>query len=213
MAKLPNHPNVISTKTLEDRQMLTIEGADKPQPTSLATYEYAPYGDIQGLVELIEPLGHHEKLCRTFFQHMVEGLDFLHRNGVAHMDVKIENMVLSEDLSLKLIDFDFCVDVSEDAPITGSGTENYRAPEIITKRVQSFEATDIYSAGVSLFGMFFGRLPFIEGHKLGDDDLLSLLHGDSKGEAAFWGMHKEIQEKGDVDVDNVSKEFRELFKE
>lgn len=47
-----------------------------------------------------------EKLARTLFHQMFNAIKHMHSNNVAHLDLKIENLLLSGDLSLKVTDFD-----------------------------------------------------------------------------------------------------------
>lgn len=73
----------------------------------------------------------HSQLVQ-FCRDLIEGLAYLHRHGVAHLDVKPGNLVYDNRGHLQIIDFDSAVRVSsEDEKITGLyGTRGWRAPEI-----------------------------------------------------------------------------------
>ena len=91
-----------------------------------------------------------------------EGLEYAHRHGVIHRDVKPGNLIVNPDGVVKLVDFGIAK-AAEDSHITkiGSvvGTAAYLSPE----RAQGDEATasaDVYSLGVVVYQMLAGRLPY-----------------------------------------------------
>jgi len=93
------------------------------------------------------------------------GLEYAHRHGVIHRDVKPGNLILNPDRVVKLVDFGIAK-AAEDSHITkiGSvvGTAAYLSPE----RAQGEEATptaDVYSLGVVLYQLLTGRLPYETG--------------------------------------------------
>ena len=94
-----------------------------------------------------------------------EGLEYAHRHGVVHRDVKPGNLILNPEGVVKLADFGIAK-AAEDSQITqiGSvvGTAAYLSPE----RVQGEEANasaDVYSLGVVLYQLLGGRLPYESG--------------------------------------------------
>jgi serine/threonine protein kinase len=96
---------------------------------------------------------------------ILEGLDYAHRRGVLHRDVKPENIMIDRDGAVRLMDFGIAhaigsARLTRDQSIVG--TIEYMAPERILGR-ESDQRSDIYSVGVLLFEMIAGRLPFITG--------------------------------------------------
>ena len=69
---------------------------------------------------------------------MVEGIEYMHGNGVYHRDIKPENILLNSDLELKIADFGFSKNQYEmgtsSTTKTFLGTRPYMAPEILAGR-------------------------------------------------------------------------------
>jgi eukaryotic-like serine/threonine-protein kinase len=90
-------------------------------------------------------------------------LDYIHERGVAHLDLKPENVILDANDEVKLIDFgaacEFRARRSFLAAPRPSVTPDYTAPELL-KGKKGNERSDIYSLGLILYEMLTGELPF-----------------------------------------------------
>jgi eukaryotic-like serine/threonine-protein kinase len=104
--------------------------------------------DVEQAVEIVA------QACR--------GLDYAHRNGVVHRDVKPGNLLVTDDGVVKLADFGIAK-ATEQSSITqvGSvlGTAAYLAPEQ-ARGEQSGPRSDLYSLGVVAYQLLSGRLPY-----------------------------------------------------
>ena len=86
----------------------------------------------------------------------------MHHNKVIHRDLKLGNLFLSKDMQLKVGDFGLATRVMFDGEKkrTICGTPNYIAPEVLSRKSgHSYEA-DIWSIGVIIYTLLFGRPPF-----------------------------------------------------
>lgn len=135
---------------------------DVPQQRLLLILEYLPGGGCDALTLAGEPLA--EELVGRLIYQLLVSLDYCHSQGIAHRDVKPENMMLTREASIegapncKLIDFglarrchpgkDICV-----------GTPPYMPPEMIRFEPHTSKC-DIWSAGVSAFELLTGKRPF-----------------------------------------------------
>ena len=89
---------------------------------------------------------------------MLDGLEHMHNVGkVAHLDMKLENILLDEDFNIKLCDFGFS-DSVDTKIYRKKGTLNYMPPEIITNFKFGYFGTqaDIFACGAILFILIFG---------------------------------------------------------
>lgn len=48
-----------------------------------------------------------EQMCRNIIQQLTGALKYLHSKNIAHRDIKLENIIVNEDMKVKLIDFGF----------------------------------------------------------------------------------------------------------
>jgi serine/threonine protein kinase len=92
---------------------------------------------------------------------IASGLDYAHRRGIVHRDVKPGNILLSEEGDVKITDFGIAKLAALDVTQTGIalGTPAYMSPEQIRGEKLDGRA-DQFSLGVLLYQMLTGRLPF-----------------------------------------------------
>lgn len=105
-----------------------------------------------------------EDLSRRYFQQLISAVQYCHANGVFHRDLKIDNLLLDEDLNLLVSDFGLSAVKEQTRPDgllqTLCGTPAYLAPEMLEKKGYDGEKVDVWSCGVVLFALTAGYLPF-----------------------------------------------------
>lgn len=102
-----------------------------------------------------------EDEARRFFQQIISGVEYCHRNMVVHRDLKPENLLLDSDCNVKIADFGLS-NVMRDGHFlkTSCGSPNYAAPEVISGKLYSGPEVDVWSCGVILYALLCGSLPF-----------------------------------------------------
>lgn len=123
----------------------------------LLALEFCSRGE---LFDLVSRAGYFsENTARFYFSQITETVDYLHQNGVAHRDIKAENLLLDDNLDIKFIDFAFACDARVSL-VGAKGTPGYLAPETQKKEAICPQALDIFAMGVVLFIMVRGLPPF-----------------------------------------------------
>ncbi|KYQ89671.1 putative protein serine/threonine kinase [Tieghemostelium lacteum] len=100
------------------------------------------------------------------FQQIIQGIAYMHSNGIIHRDLKLENILLKEGTIPVISDFDLSKDLNglqTNVTMFQGGTELYKAPEMKELGVMGSYATDIWAFGVMLYKSNFpkGREPIL----------------------------------------------------
>jgi serine/threonine protein kinase len=173
------HPNIVcirDLRTFNDEPAIVME-----------------YIEGQSLHDLMGPRKQRRPLASsTFFdvaEQVCEGLDFAHKLGIIHRDVKPRNVLIRRcDCVVKIIDWG----VAKNIDIAGrgktyAGTPPYMSPEVVLlnrrnnakERLRSLgvdHRTDVYSLGVTMYEMLTAELPF-PNPLTRDDDILAGITG------------------------------------
>ncbi|XP_074839548.1 hormonally up-regulated neu tumor-associated kinase [Carettochelys insculpta] len=123
--------------------------------------ELCPGGNLMHKIYEKKRLEEHE--ARKYIRQLILAVEHLHRAGVVHRDLKIENLLLDEDNNIKLIDFGLsnCADIMgySDPFSTQCGSPAYAAPELLARKKYG-PKIDVWSIGVNMYAMLTGTLPF-----------------------------------------------------
>ncbi|RIA95801.1 kinase-like domain-containing protein [Glomus cerebriforme] len=150
-----NHDNVVKL----------YEVLDDPNNDSLyMVFEMCENGVLMDISINKKTTSFPEDKMRLYFREMILGFEYLHNNGIVHRDIKPDNLLLSKDGILKIVDFG----VSEmfvkgnDKMKKSAGSPAFMAPELCVAHHGeiSGQAADIWSMGVTLYCLAFGCLPF-----------------------------------------------------
>lgn len=147
-----SHPNIVTVHDF---------GLDGDQV--FIVMEYVPGTDLKSLIRqrgrfsIPEALDLHLQAC--------DGIGYAHRAGLVHCDVKPQNMLITPDLRLKVVDFGIARALASISPDEKAevvwGSPQYFSPEQAAGRAPS-PASDVYSLGVVLFEMITASPPFAD---------------------------------------------------
>ncbi|GAM19761.1 hypothetical protein SAMD00019534_029360 [Acytostelium subglobosum LB1] len=133
-------------------------------PTSSHSYivmEFIENGSLEKIVKRHGLLP--EGLVNVYIAQVLNGLEYLHRQGVIHRDIKAANLLIATDGSIKLADFGVATkvsDLSADNPDDSfAGTPYWMAPEMIQMQGVS-TACDVWSLGCTIIELLSGQPPY-----------------------------------------------------
>lgn len=124
--------------------------------------EFVEGGSILSYINKFGKLTEDE--ARHYFCQLVQTLEYLNsRCRIAHRDLKAENVLIDENHNIRLIDFGFSHIMSNKIPVINGpcGSPAYAPPEVL-KNQPFTHLSDVWSAGVFLYGITTGNLPFVD---------------------------------------------------
>lgn len=107
-----------------------------------------------------------EPVARDYFVQVIDAVDYCHSQNVYHRDLKLENVLVKDELTkrIKVADFGMAKDCSVNSAChtTGVGTVSYMAPEMAAAETAGYDgaAVDVWSMGVMLYVMVVCSYPF-----------------------------------------------------
>ncbi|KAA8493817.1 Serine/threonine-protein kinase BRSK2 [Porphyridium purpureum] len=152
LQSVSNHPNVVR-----------LHEVIQSQGKLFLVMELCGGGSLVDLVRLYPDERLPEDVARYFVRQLFETLAFIHSKGVCHRDVRLENVLLANDGSLRLADFGHSGlfapgwDMFQTALV---GSMYSLSPEQIQGVCYSGQKLDVWSAGITLYMMLVGAPPF-----------------------------------------------------
>ncbi|XP_058828381.1 testis-specific serine/threonine-protein kinase 3-like [Topomyia yanbarensis] len=123
---------------------------------------YAELGDLLTFVLAHGPIG--ENQSRIWARQIALALQYLHEAGIAHRDLKCENILITTNFNVKLSDFGFARHVMKEGMVSLSstycGSFDYAAPEILKGQPYDARASDMWAYGVLLYVILNKSMPF-----------------------------------------------------
>ncbi|KAJ3272708.1 hypothetical protein HDV01_005344 [Terramyces sp. JEL0728] len=146
--RLLNHKNIVKL----------YEVIDTPDELFLVM-EYVSGGEIFDY--LVAHGRMKEKEARKHFRQIIGAVAHCHQLHIIHRDLKAENLLLDENMNVKIADFGFSNQFSPGQKLnTWCGSPPYAAPELFQGKEYSGPEVDIWSLGVVLYVLVCGSLPF-----------------------------------------------------
>lgn len=120
--------------------------------------EFCELGDLFQLITARSRLD--EEVVRALMWQLLIALGACHSANIAHLDIKLENCFLTRQGKIRLGDFGHAQTNFKNLTIN-AGTQSYQAPEIVRRDSYDGFAADVFSSGVCLFVLLFGRRPWL----------------------------------------------------
>jgi serine/threonine protein kinase len=100
-----------------------------------------------------------EDICYKIFAQIVAGVDFMHQLNFAHRDLKMTNILIDNNLVVKIIDFGFACNSGKIQNMY-CGTPSYMPPEIVQRSSYLSKPVDVWTLGCVLYKLVTGEYPF-----------------------------------------------------
>jgi serine/threonine protein kinase len=160
LQNLQEHPNIINSYSVNVNGVACLES--ESENIMYSVLEYAEHGPLSNFIRLTG--GIEEDISRLFMFQTCQAIEFIHSQGYAHLDIKLENILLDKFFNIKVADMGASFDFSKTEGLANKrrGTVLYMAPEVKDNSGCSFydaRKADIYSLGVTFFVMLIGEFP------------------------------------------------------
>lgn len=164
-----NHPNIIN-----------IYEAIYMVDDVYLVMDYYPTGDLFEFIFTDNGGQLPVELSLKIFVQLINAVYYIHSMGCCHRDLKLENILLTEELDVRLGDFGFTREIPMKSLSSSStslikdicGTLAYMAPELVQRPFLGYSGfkIDIWALGVILYTLIYGEMPFDD--SLTDDQLI-----------------------------------------
>ena len=150
-----NHNNIAKLYDVitTDKQILILQ--ELVIGISLREYYNNEIRNQKGISE------HKSNIFKKIFKQIFDAMNYIHKKNIAHRDIKLENILMTKNYEIKIIDFGFGMYNPENKLQNFfCGTPNYMAPEIAFKRPYNGQKADLWSLGVLVYKLFCADFPF-----------------------------------------------------
>lgn len=165
-----NHPSYAGRFVNEARMMakwhheniIQIYYSDEAQGFPYYVMEFVDGQDLGAVIDLYHQEGKLMPIADVLRigKAIANALDYAHKHGVIHRDVKPSNILLSKDGRVLLGDFGMALEVRDGSLGNIFGTPHYISPEQAKRSADAVPQSDIYSLGVILYEILTGDVPF-----------------------------------------------------
>lgn len=200
-----SHSNVLSYIESYNAIDFYDPSTGETQNVAALVLEYAAGGELFDHLQQSQYFT--EEAAKDMFKQLIDAIEHLHSKSIVHRDIKLENILLDERLNIKLADFGYSSYYNPRKvykyPV---GTSSYFAPEIHENLSYSVEKADLFAAGIVLFTLVTGHMPFASAMR--DDKMYSFYIENQQQD--FWKFHKKVMKRKEKGF-KFSKEFMNLI--
>ena len=167
------HPNIRKRFLAEARNLAMMQHPNVIKVTDLIdagdivafVMEYVAGDSLEEYISKNAPLAN--DVIKNLFHQMIDAIEYVHSQGLIHRDIKPSNFMVTQEGSIKLLDFgiaknlnDGAVDYTKTSMAQQMGTPMYMSPEQVRNTAEITEKSDIYSLGVVLWQMVMNKKPY-----------------------------------------------------
>lgn len=170
--------------------------------------EYAKYGDLSKFKNKLKRKYFPETFICYVASEILPAIKYIHDCKICHFDLKKENVLIDDNLNIKLTDFSISLKYGEKYfPVNGTiklhlaGTNFYMSPEILEEKtidVKDLNKIDLYSFGVILYNLAFDDFPYYNNKE------------KKENQPKSYKELKDVMSKAYLKIEN-DREYSEMF--
>ncbi|KAL3898936.1 MAG: hypothetical protein SGCHY_002394 [Lobulomycetales sp.] len=146
------------------QNLLPVHGSFVNESKLYIVTPFLSAGSCLDIMKTAFPDGFEEAAIATLLKQALQGIEYLHKNGLIHRDVKAGNLLVADDGLVQLADFGVSSSLMETGERKGSrktfvGTPCWMAPEVMEQSGYDYKA-DIWSFGITALELATGHAPF-----------------------------------------------------
>ena len=131
--------------------------------------ELADSGDIDMIRKKMTDKNYLSETFLAFItKQILDGLYYIHKNKIIHMDIKQQNILIDKNLEVKITDFSVSLSYEkvkshEKIKLPLAGTHPFMSPEVLSKAqidIEDASKIDMFSLGVMLYNLSIGDFPY-----------------------------------------------------
>lgn len=163
MAYLNNYPHPCIMRIVdffEDKKYYYIESPVFGNPLAIDLFDY---------IEIKKEISEAE--CRFIFKQVALAIAHLHKHGIAHRDIKDENVIVDKNGLIKVIDFGSATYTKQGPFDVFVGTIDYASPEVLRGEKYTGFPQDVWALGILLYTILYKENPFYNVDEIMEGDL------------------------------------------
>lgn len=164
-----NSQEIVISKKLHNQNVTETYAYFKKKDINFSVMEYGKHGDIEHFLKnLLKRRFYSETFLNYLTKQILDGLKYIHKCKIVHMDIKPGNILLDSNLEAKITDFSVSCQYNSFHPedlvkFPFVGTGKFISPEVLSKahmKIKEAEKIDMYSLGVTLYYLYYGQFPY-----------------------------------------------------
>lgn len=154
---------------LKHKNIITLYAVyEMPNDSSCISMELAHHGDLEFFQNKVHKKTLSETILGYITKQILDGLYYCHQSKIIHMDIKHQNILLDDNLRIKIADLSVSFSYAGFAPNTDitlplAGTSLFMSPEVLGKKeikVENCNKIDMFSLGTLLYNLAFCEYPY-----------------------------------------------------
>jgi len=155
------HREIWANTLLKHKNIAKMEKYFNHGSEMCMVFEYVEGSDLFTFLSKADFEPFPETFVSKVFLQILKAMNYAHKKGVFHRDLKLENVMLTFDGKVKIVDWGLAVIDSKRKPVSDCvGSVDYVAPEVFGNQPYQPDAADVFSMGVILYTLLTGTLPF-----------------------------------------------------